>query len=515
MYKIKYQSVNEYEYENKIDRMNAESKVNVHYSSLVGLKAELLRKQEEVKRTRTKLENAKRISKPKTKSSRSSEKKKKSDEIEDVNISEDIEDIPTLKKSRLMLEAKSRLYDKLTKTHTSTNPNFLVDFEHKSDSDHLENEQYKEDDYYESDNDSDSEWVEYIDCFGRTRKCLRADLPDMKEKDKMLRRTVVEKPREDVPERKLFVEDRIPDKEADVEMRRMKWEEQTAKLANKANIHYQDVLFDEARTHGVGYYAFSQDEEERAKQQENFLKLRKETEQKQRENKETQDMKERILQNRLKIARMRKRVRSGLPPEEIKEEKTENSEINPEDNDNQNSANDNIEKEHEKSNASNSRENDKQVVAKKNLEDIENKIEAFGELLGKKNRWYVMSQEEWVQKKRKERPNEFAPGYNNFQYGGSLHLNKNHSKSNDHSSDSNDSDIVGPVPSNYHSFKKTAYLNDSCSSNSHVIGPIPLHSEDTDVIGPIPSHSEDTDVIGPLPPSTMKNACTSKGLLLN
>jgi len=30
-----------------------------------------------------------------------------------------------------------------------------------------------------------------------------------------------------------------------------------------SDIHYQDVLFDEARTHGTAFYRFSKDEEER------------------------------------------------------------------------------------------------------------------------------------------------------------------------------------------------------------------------------------------------------------
>jgi ATPase subunit of ABC transporter with duplicated ATPase domains len=70
----------------------------------------------------------------------------------------------------------------------------------------------------------------------------------------------------------------------------------------------------EARSHGVGYYAFSQDEAERRAQQEALSKLRQET---QREQVAAQGLRERRqqqLQARLKAARQRKRARMGLPP---------------------------------------------------------------------------------------------------------------------------------------------------------------------------------------------------------
>jgi hypothetical protein len=70
----------------------------------------------------------------------------------------------------------------------------------------------------------------------------------------------------------------------------------------------------EARSHGVGYYGFSQDEAERRAQQDALSKLRQET---QREQVAAQGLRERRqqqLQARLKAARQRKRTRLGLPP---------------------------------------------------------------------------------------------------------------------------------------------------------------------------------------------------------
>lgn len=74
-------------------------------------------------------------------------------------------------------------------------------------------------------------------------------------------------------------------------------------------------MLTEARTHGVGYYAFSQDEEERAKQQKELQKLREETAQQQKSNAEQKQLREKQLAARLKAARNRKRTRMGLSPE--------------------------------------------------------------------------------------------------------------------------------------------------------------------------------------------------------
>lgn len=439
-------------------KMNAESKINIHHSSLVGLKAELLRKKAEVEAAKAKFENVAPVSRAKTKERRLQEKqnKKQIEKDEKTNPTEDTEDIKALKKSKLMLQAKSRLYSKLSKCHTNMNPNFLVDFEHKPDiSDHSEEEIQKNDNVNEneSDYDSDDGCVEYTDCFGRTRKCLREDLPKMQEKDAYLKKNVVEKEPKEKKEKPLFFEDRVPEKEPEIEMMRRKWEEETAKLADKVDIHYQDVLFDEARTHGVGYFAFSQDEEKRAKQQENLMKLRKETEQKQKENLEIRDVKERMQQNRLRVARLRQRIRAGLPAEESEEETVEPSSTDPlriEDKEKQQFTLENKEKNNTE--GTDFEQNEKQAASKRKLEDVENKIDAFGKILGKSNEWYVMSQEEWTMKKRKERIEEFAPVYSNFQRGESIDLNncdenkyKDLPKSNEDES-SNDSDIIGPLP---------------------------------------------------------------------
>lgn len=81
------------------------------------------------------------------------------------------------------------------------------------------------------------------------------------------------------------------------------------------------LSFAEARTHGVGYYSFSTDEEERLRQQEQLRNLRKETLENQAAAQEAAVRKKKQMQERLRAARRRKRERLGLPPEEDSEGK--------------------------------------------------------------------------------------------------------------------------------------------------------------------------------------------------
>jgi hypothetical protein len=72
----------------------------------------------------------------------------------------------------------------------------------------------------------------------------------------------------------------------------------------------------EARSHGVGYYSFSQDEAKRRAQQDALSKLRQDTQREQVVAQGLRERRQRQLQARLKAARQRKRARLGLPPEE-------------------------------------------------------------------------------------------------------------------------------------------------------------------------------------------------------
>ena len=47
------------------------------------------------------------------------------------------------------------------------------------------------------------------------------------------------------------------------ELLRQKWEKEEEENIKKSKLHYNDVLFDEARTHGAAFYGFSRDEDTR------------------------------------------------------------------------------------------------------------------------------------------------------------------------------------------------------------------------------------------------------------
>nr|CAD7434586.1 unnamed protein product [Timema monikensis] len=96
--------------------------------------------------------------------------------------------------------------------------------------------------------------VEYTDILGRTRKALRRDLPFLKEKDAKLAISLghgkdTEELRavpSEVTTREEVQGETLEMMSSDMkrEMMRQKWEEQEAVLRDKADIHYQDVLFD-------------------------------------------------------------------------------------------------------------------------------------------------------------------------------------------------------------------------------------------------------------------------------
>lgn len=398
-------------------------KINVNFSSLVGLKAELLRKQAEVNEAKLKAESTNvqpQLNKKRNKKIVAEGVEKNSKEPIDA------EDIIAHKKSKLMLEAKARLYDRLQKSKNN-NDKFLVDFKNKLDEpeefvDEAINEQHPI--------EPEEGWVEYQDCFGRTRKCLREDLPHMQKKDDLIKQEIMKKNTNEGEEEENKEQYPIQEKEPEIEIMRRKWEEQTQKLADKVDIHYQDILFDEARTHGVGYYAFSQDEEERVKQQENLANLRKETERRQKKMKEIKELKERMEQNRLKAARIRQRIRAGLPAEPTEEELAlENKLINSTDNEANKDNNKSIENDNENSNVETDHKSANivgtEITHQEEKNNDEDKIKAFGELLGKKNHWHVMSQEEWVHKCREQRIGEFGPVYDNFTSAGFYNNSKN------------------------------------------------------------------------------------------
>ncbi|XP_031634300.1 coiled-coil domain-containing protein 174 isoform X2 [Contarinia nasturtii] len=340
-------------------------RIDVNLSSLLSLKAELLRKQEEVNRikkspTVTSTSDPfsgfipKRSSSSANRShSTKSAEPSKLDVVRTEKEKRTDEDNEMLAKSKKILEAKAKLYDKMTNSGGSLNSDdtCLVRFNQKkqderrpiesssSDSD-SDTEHHKID----SGKEDDDKWTEYTDCLGRTRRCLKEDLDFFKKKDRDLadaaksRMSVdpraedvsVEKVKEtpwyidtkgissaDLPLYKPTNDDDVMSmisKSSKMEEMRVQWDQKEQENLNRDQIHYQDVLFDEARTHGVGYYSFSADAAERAKQQKTLESERDKTLEEQRKREEVRLAREKMVAERIFGAKNRQRARSGLPP---------------------------------------------------------------------------------------------------------------------------------------------------------------------------------------------------------
>lgn len=87
---------------------------------------------------------------------------------------------------------------------------------------------------------SNSIRVDFVDTLGRSRRCLRKDLSEMKAKDASLAASL--RPPSPTPAPEVTPE--LLSWDMQREMMRRKWEEQENLLLNKKDIHYQDVLFD-------------------------------------------------------------------------------------------------------------------------------------------------------------------------------------------------------------------------------------------------------------------------------
>merc|ERR1711962_326547 len=81
----------------------------------------------------------------------------------------------------------------------------------------------------------------------------------------------------------------------------------------KTKLHYREVLYDEARTHGAAFYNFSRDETKRTEELDNLEAMHKETEATRSANDRAKAKRKAVLALRLKRVRDRKRLKMGLP----------------------------------------------------------------------------------------------------------------------------------------------------------------------------------------------------------
>ncbi|CAH0596298.1 unnamed protein product [Chrysodeixis includens] len=404
-------------------------KILFNKSTLFSLKAELLRKQEEVNEKKqlpqNRLENFKPPARERDKDEKQANKEYKKS-FKDRLKAVDTEELEAIRKSKLALEKKAELYEHLSDSagHSQLAERFLVDFNTKkqqepepvSHSSHVE-EPVQPDPPETDVIDDDSDWTEFTDCLGRTRKCLKSDLDMFLKKDAQLLKAINrdKNPGIDANEKMTEQEEIAPAKEKPLLVQttndylqslREKWEQKEQELlAKDKDIHYQDLLFDEARIHGVGYYSFSTEETERQKQMEDLIKRRQETLKAQKEAEEVRKKRDEMMAARVAAARARQRARAGLPPEETKDNQKDfttcllefltqqKNEADAKAKEEENKIKEAQEKERQKLREAYIREWD---IGK---EGVEGKVKKFRE----------MTQEEYVEQQRDKRIKEFAP----------------------------------------------------------------------------------------------------------
>eukprot|EP00092_Neocalanus_flemingeri_P004406 GFUD01004739.1.p1 GENE.GFUD01004739.1~~GFUD01004739.1.p1 ORF type:complete len:661 (+),score=257.13 GFUD01004739.1:92-2074(+) len=318
----------------------------------------------------------------------------------------------TQERVRLMLEKKTRLYNSLKKGkgNSEVAQNFLVNFGGRDDSDSDGCGDAKD---YIAVNKGD-EWVEYVDALGRTRSCMKKDLPSLKRQDK-------EMVREDEEEQETGqgLRKEEPDMmNADLRMDtlRQKWEQEEMENLEKESLHYSDVRFDEARTHGAGHYNFSREEEKRSQEQSTLKKLHEETDEMRKQKEKKAEKRKREMAERIKKIKAKKRQKQGLPPLESDDE-SDNENKDAKDSDSDDDPNEDISKSvmeglkmFRRDNEEMERErNSAMRAASSTTRDWDREKEVQEDDLGRSKEWKVMSQDQWVDKKRVERKNEFAP----------------------------------------------------------------------------------------------------------
>ncbi|XP_073207392.1 coiled-coil domain-containing protein 174 isoform X2 [Lepidochelys kempii] len=314
---------------------------------LVDLKAELFRKQEEFKKEKL-LKDAGVSVKPQTTNKKPSIWTKQNTGVSsraEKDVEQKIEEDQTLEKARQKLEEKAKLYEKMTKgdfPDEETEDLYLVDFAQKiidkrrEIKDLCESEAARKTSEQEEDEektlpeieipppkDPSEEWVDYVDSLGRSRRCMKKDLPNLLKMDKELQGK-----RQGIEVKTLSSEDMRR------ELQRQQWEREEEEALKKpvGPIHYEDIRENEARQLGVGYFAFARDRAQRNKQMETLEMLREQTTDQRTKREHLKEKRKAVLKTRLSKLKARKikRLRDdGLEEEANKLENEEEAVIGP------------------------------------------------------------------------------------------------------------------------------------------------------------------------------------------
>ncbi|XP_032370288.1 coiled-coil domain-containing protein 174 isoform X1 [Etheostoma spectabile] len=306
---------------------------DVTASSLVDLKAELYRKQEQFKQEKLGHENTgagltskSKLKKPNVWSKQNAGVSARAEkDAEQLN-----EEQCSLDTSKRRLEEKAKLYEQMTKgdfPDEETEGLFLVDFTQKiidkkretlaQKETERENEERENSSPVPPPQNPDEEWVDYVDALGRSRRCMKKDLPGFKKMDQDLH-----------GKGKASADKTLLSEDMRRELQRQEWEREEEEAMKRpiGPIHYEDIRGQEARDLGVGYFAFAQDEEQRRKQRETLDMLRDQTTDQRTKREQLKDKRQVILQARLSKVRQRKMKKAKLDGTED-EQKVEDNEV--------------------------------------------------------------------------------------------------------------------------------------------------------------------------------------------
>uniref|UniRef100_A0A8C6LWF6 Coiled-coil domain containing 174 n=1 Tax=Nothobranchius furzeri TaxID=105023 RepID=A0A8C6LWF6_NOTFU len=309
--------------------------LDVAASSLVDLKAELYRKQEQFKREKLGQESSDAGHRAKSTANKKPNIWSKQNAGVSARAAKDAEQLTeeqiSLDTARRKLEEKARLYDQMTKgdfPDEETEALYLVDFTQKIIDKQKETfapkKREQEDEERESlspippPQNPDEEWVDFVDALGRSRRCMKKDLPSFQKLDQDIKGTGA-----------ITSENTLLSEDMRRELQRREWEreEEEAMKRPVGPVHYENIRAQEARDLGVGYFAFAHDEEQRRKQRETLDMLRDQTTEQRTKRERLKDKRKAILQARLAKVRQRKKKKGKLDGTE--EDENEKEEENP------------------------------------------------------------------------------------------------------------------------------------------------------------------------------------------
>uniref|UniRef100_A0A8C6LTY1 Coiled-coil domain containing 174 n=1 Tax=Nothobranchius furzeri TaxID=105023 RepID=A0A8C6LTY1_NOTFU len=302
--------------------------LDVAASSLVDLKAELYRKQEQFKREKLGQESSDAGHRAKSTANKKPNIWSKQNAGVSARAAKDAEQLTeeqiSLDTARRKLEEKARLYDQMTKgdfPDEETEALYLVDFTQKIIDKQKETfapkKREQEDEERESlspippPQNPDEEWVDFVDALGRSRRCMKKDLPSFQKLDQDIKGTGA-----------ITSENTLLSEDMRRELQRREWEreEEEAMKRPVGPVHYENIRAQEARDLGVGYFAFAHDEEQRRKQRETLDMLRDQTTEQRTKRERLKDKRKAILQARLAKVRQRKKKKGKLDGEDEEDE---------------------------------------------------------------------------------------------------------------------------------------------------------------------------------------------------